>query len=251
MRLPPLGFKDLIQKDKILKTENYYSEQFKKPYESTKEFTKWLENINFITKDKAFSCLDLGSGMGETIFYFARKYPKSIFVGVEKKRSLVLQGKVLLKNKKNIKIIHGNMFTYKPKKIFDLTTSLATISWIKDSKKAIHSLAKIARKKIAFTSLMYKGPIECNINVHDFSGQYKDKKSWVSPYNIISIPKTIRQLRSYGFKKFYFKKFNIKKRLKRPNHGGMGTFTVMGSDKRLIQFSGPLHMPWYFFAAKR
>ena len=77
----------------------YFRDQFRRPYESTKKFTKWLENIKFIQNKTNCFCVDIGCGMGETLYYMAKKFPNTSFEGIDRSKNLIRLGKKIFKQK--------------------------------------------------------------------------------------------------------------------------------------------------------
>ena len=101
---------------------------------------------------------------------------------------------------------------------------------------------------IAVSSLFYDGPIECKVEMHDFSERRGGKTAF---YNIYSLEKIKNIFQSYGYGSFFTKKFVIGVDLERPGDRGIGTYTRKLEDGERLQFSGPLFLPWYFVAASK
>jgi SAM-dependent methyltransferase len=233
--------------------KNYFKKQIKKPYQSTVQFAKWLEKIKSFDPKNKIHCLDLGCGMGETIFYMAKKYKKISFCGLDKSKDLIRDGKKIAIKLKltNVTLKSGDIFFYKPNQKPDLIISLATLSWLKNMKSALQAIANKGAEKIAFTSLMYNGPVECEIKVKEFSKTNKKLNYKNFNYNIFSIPKIKKTLKKYNYKKIWVHKFQIPIKLCPPRCGGMGTYTLTLKNGSKHQMSGPIAMPWYFLAASK
>ena len=56
-------------------------------------------------------------------------------------------------------------------------------------------------------------------------------------------------LKSKGYTKIIFEKFDIGTNLPKPINGERGTYTINSDFGKYTQFSGPVHLPWYFVAA--
>ena len=78
---------------------DYHERQFKTPYRSTIAFCNWLENLEVITPNSALEIVDIGSGKGANIFYMAKTYKKSNFLGIDLNSELVEGGIIFIMRK--------------------------------------------------------------------------------------------------------------------------------------------------------
>ena len=95
---------------------------------------------------------------------------------------------------------------------------------------------------MAHSSLYFYGNAELKIFAKDFSRS--EMKS--SFYNIYSIKRIKKLLYHLGYKKFAFNFMNLKEKLPKPTHSGMGSYTVKFNKKKIIM-SGPLLLPQGYF----
>jgi SAM-dependent methyltransferase len=242
---------ELETEKSLIPNLSYFEKQFEKPYESTKEmFSFIMENIWEVYGDlKSQKVLDVGSGMGETLYFFAKKAPKWEFHGLDINRNLILLGSKYFESKKidNVYLSQGNIYDLDSlygEGSFDGVMSLQTLSWLDDADTAIKRIVDIKPKWIAFSSLFYDGPVEARIEITELN-ENGDGVSFKSPYNVYSIPRINRFLQKLGYCARW-KRFRINLDLSKPVHSGMGTYTERLVDGSRIQISGPLLMNWYF-----
>lgn len=83
--------------------------------------------------------LDAGSGVGDYIFLFAKKYPSDQFVGVEIDSEKVKQCKLIQnrKNIRNIEFIHANLENFFRPNKFDIIYSVDTLEHIANDDKVL------------------------------------------------------------------------------------------------------------------
>jgi SAM-dependent methyltransferase len=231
----------------------YHERQFERPYRSTVIFCDWLEQIGYIRKDSCLRILDLGSGAGANIYYMSKRYPNSIFIGVDINYDLVMKGNEFFEKNaiKNCSLEQGDIYNLDKRYIgaFDGIISFQTLSWLPEFKEPIISMTKLNPKWIALTSLFYDGPLSCTIEVQDYDSNLQPcMKSF---YNVYSLPVVRKFLSELGYCKFKFTPFEIDIDLPKPDSKGRGTFTEKLQSGRRLQISGPLLMPWYFIAVKK
>ena len=127
---------------------------------------------------------------------------------------------------------------------------LQTMSWLTNWKESLKQLSKLNTKWIAISSLFYEGLIEAEIIINNYPDTKSEPTSF--PHNIYSMPIVEEYLKVLGFKNFYWKKFELKTPLKKPNNiNKMGSYTIEDKNGKLITISGPIMMPWSFLVAKR
>jgi hypothetical protein len=101
------------------------------------------------------------------------------------------------------------------------------------------------------TSLFYDGPVNTIVRTQDYTIPIGDSPFRESYYNIYSIPLVREHLANLGYDSFACVPFEIDIDLKRPQEGGMRSFTQRLADGRRLQFGGPVYLSWHFIAATR
>lgn len=208
----------------------HHERRFDEPDKSTVAFCDWLEAIGYIRKDSRLKVIDLGSGDGANIFYMAKRFPNSTFIGVDIDPYLVMIGNKLFQDKgvDNCRLDVGDICSLDKKYVsqFDGIVSFRTLSWLPEYKKPIIAMSKLNAKWIALSSLFYDGPISWTVKVQDYDDATL-KPEHGSYCNIYSLPVVSKLLSETGYSNssapFEAEKFR----------------------------SGPLHMPWYFIAGEK
>ncbi len=234
---------------------DYFVKQFQNPYESTKAFCTFLKKNNLLSDNSDELVVDIGCGMGETLYYFANQFPYAKFIGVDLNADLVKKGKLIFHNEKitNVSLTENNLFFLTPELIRGHSglISLATLSWMDQWKEALSKMCSLDSEWIAFSSLFFDGSINCEIKIQDYEAPSDSKPYTEYSYNIYSIPLIKKLLKENGYELINFEPFEIEKDISKPTHGRMGTYTVQTEHKKRLQLSGPLLMSWYFLAAKK
>lgn len=134
---------------------------------------------------------------------------------------------------------------------FDGAVCLQTLSWLPDYKEPLENICKLQTDWIAMSFLGYEGKINYNIGVENYESLTPEGTFTHSYYNIYSLPLMEAFLRERGFCRFDYERFEIDIDLEKPNSRDMGTYTVKTADRKRMQISGALLMPWYFMFAAR
>jgi SAM-dependent methyltransferase len=234
---------------------DYFRKQFDHPYRSTVQFSDWLEKRGCLDTSKEASVLDLGSGMGASMGYMARRFPRTSFTGFELNNDFCVEGNRMLAefDIPNAHILQGDLYDMPPTfhGTFNGVVSLQTLSWLPDFREPIKRMIGLNPQWIAVTSLFYDGPVNTRIEVQDYSTPTEGSPYHEGFYNIYSLPLVRSLFAEHGFKEFHSMPFWIDTDVEKTASGGMGTYTVRLKDDRRLQISGPLLMSWYFLIAKR
>lgn len=230
----------------------YHERQFKEPYRSTVAFCDWLEKIGYIERNSQLRIMDLCSGQGANIYYMAKRYPKSKFVGVDINSCIVKKGNTFFKSMgiKNCHLEVGDIYNLDSKYVskFHGIVSYQTLSWLPEFEEPIEAITKLDPQWIAITSLFYDGQVSCTIEVKEYDTALELSEE-VFYYNIYSLPIIKKLFYMKGYLSFQSTPFEIDIDLPKPKKKVMGTYTKKLKDGHRLQISGPLLMPWYFVAA--
>jgi SAM-dependent methyltransferase len=233
----------------------YYEKQLKNPYRSTVLFCQWLESFGLLDKNRKDKILDIGAGMGGQIYYMAKKYPKSFFVGIDINPILVKIGNEFFWKSKqvNCKLLKEDLYALNKKHIgqYKGIVSYQTLSWLPDYKLPIKKMAELKADWITITSLFYEGDVNCKITIQDYDVPLARKPYKEAFYNIYCL-RLVRELfEKCGYSRFNYIPFEIDIDLPKPKTKGMGTYTERLANGKRIQISGPLLMNWYFILARK
>ena len=239
---------------------DYFTRQLKTPYQSTIAFFDFLEELNFINSES--SIVDACCGSGANTFYASDRFSLKKIIGFdiqEEFLSLAKEYQKNLQNFKDVSFIQANVYEIdnfldelRKNNIFfnDGVIFLQTMSWLTNWKESLKQLSKLNTNWIAISSLFYEGLIEAEITINNYPNTKSEPTSF--PYNVYSMPIVEEYLKVLGFKNFYWKKFELKTPLKKPNNiNKMGSYTIEDKNGKLITISGPIMMPWSFLVAKR
>jgi SAM-dependent methyltransferase len=232
-----------------LNKHKYFTSQFKKIFESTKEAFEILKK----KKLNNLNTLDLACGNGANLIYLKKKYGnKKYCLGLDFNKNLILTS-LGQNNYKNLQIRYGNILNLKKnlQNKFQLITSFQTLSWLNDYKKASLEMIKLNSDYIFISSLFWEGLIDFNIKLNVLkNGNWDRKKLHSKYYNIYSLKNFLSFYKKNNYKAILCRKFLIKKKLKNNFNYNMGTYTIKNKQKN-IQISGPLIMNWYFIIFKK
>jgi len=245
------------------KTSNmdYFTRQLSNPYQSTISLFDFLEELELIDNDSTI--IDACCGSGCNTFYAAERFSLKNIIGFDYQEEFLSLARDY--QDKNLESYHCASFiqgdVYKIDEVKDILRKksipsidgiifMQTMSWLIDWKESLYQLSRLNSEWIAISSLFYEGLIEAQITINT----YPDTKSECTsfPYNVYSIPLVEKYLKGIGFKDIYWRKFEIKSPLEKPDDiNQMRTYTIEHKDGRLMQLSGPIMMPWSFVIAKR
>jgi len=235
---------------KSLKISEYDEKQYKKIYRSTELFIKFIEKYEKLNNK---TILDLGCGAGANTIYLAKKYKNSNFIGIDKNLNSIKYARNMVKKYKikNCKFISKNIYNLKKKprigKI-DIAISFHFLSFASEWYDiTLGKICSLKPNSTAHSSLFFEGLVESKIDVNDFSTS-ELKKNY---YNIFSLNKIKNFLIEKKYKFFRSEQMIIDKKINKPRHKGMGSYTLKLGNGKLELRSGPLYLPHGFFYASK
>lgn len=227
-----------------------FIDQIKTPYYSTIEFEKFLKEKDCLIKGT--EVLDVGTGFGTMLHYFSKQNPDIKFLGVDYDKYNIQMGRDYLRENEviSVQIEEGDWFDLRNDYIgrFDGVINVHTLCCFKDVEKAIDPLLKLNARWYAFKSLFYDGPLDVFIHIRDSSMPWISDECPDGDFNIFSLGKTKAYFENKGYK-FYSVPFFPPEKIPRNNDGRRGTYTMQTEIHQHTQFSGPVHLPWYFILA--
>ena len=147
------------------------------------------------------------------------------------------------KNKNpKLKVVHFCLKTYS-------AIMLQTLSWLPEAERALNEIVKLNPKWIALSSLFYDGLVESKTEIIELDNSANPTNQ--NFYNTYSIPKTKQTLEQHGYRIFKYTPFEMDVDLPKPEHSHMGTYTMLLSNGKRLQISGPLLMNWHFIYAEK
>lgn len=233
----------------IDKRLNYHKMQAEKTYRNTVFFEEFINEFVSFGQEKY---LELASGAGANLEYFAQKHPNAAFTGIDYDQELIKVGGGIVKSK-NACLEYGDWYHLDKKYInqFEGIISLQTLSWLPEYKEPIKKACELQPRWIAMSSLFYEGKINYTISLENYERPLIDKPYTKHYYNIYAIPLIKELFSRLGYNKFYYKPFEIDIDIEKPNDYDIGTYTVTTKEEKRLQVSGAMLLPWYFILAMK
>lgn len=229
-----------------------HMKQYIKPLYSTIYFERFLNKYRCFNAKKI---LDAGCGCGAVTDYMAQKHPDVNFTGLDYNRFLVKNARQIRDNngRRNMEFVCGDisdLLSYY-KEEFDGVYNVHALCCMKRMEPMIDNLAKTRPNWIAFNSLFYEGTLDVLIHIRDLTNPAISDNNPDGDFNIFSLASVRRHLLKKGYRHFYYERFEIPQKLKKPPEGKRGTYTIRTEMGPRTQFSGPIYLPWYFVLARK
>ena len=225
--------------------------QFKKPYDSTIQFEKFLLKNKVLSKNTT-SIVDVGTGLGANLNYFSNKYKKIKFTGTDYNKKNINFAKKINKNSRVKFYVHNILRSTSPNLVgHDIMTCIHTLCCFKELNKPLRNMCKMKPKWIAINSLFYDGPLDVLIHIRDHNNRHVEDYNPDSDFNIFSISNVSKVLKRYGYKIYKVKEFFPLKRIPKKKGNARGSYTIKTQFNKFTTFSGPVYLPWHFIIAKR
>jgi hypothetical protein len=176
-------------------------------------------------------------------------------VGIDINAGLVEAGKETIKGLgiANARLEVGDMFRVAER--FRGSTSVVlsfqVLLSMPDLDETLRAMASTNATTIAMSSLFTESHVEVKCVIRDHSRGLGESPYFPAEYNVYPLDLVRSRFTALGYTQFVYEPFEIDIDLPKPAHGGLATFTEKTIDGRRLQFSGPIHMPWYFVAATR
>jgi ubiquinone/menaquinone biosynthesis C-methylase UbiE len=231
---------------------DYHRRQFLQPYRSTIELAKFVKE-NLKDDYSALNIIDVASGAGANIYHLSKTLPNAKWTALDYADNFFAIGKEFIKNI-DCAFVKGDLFelekTFGPK-IFDISFSIQTLSWLPTYEKALEEMLKVTKQWVFVTSLFTDFRVDATIKIQQYSNDESSNDTESSFfYNVYWLDKFKDFCLKHGAKEIISKDFVIDVDLEPPMSKLMGTYTVKLADQSRLQLSGPLLMPWKFIAIK-
>lgn len=228
----------------------YHLKQFKTPLRSTVHLAEFVrETVNDL-KTK-YNIIDVGCGGGANIQHLAQVFPNSSWTGLDFADKFFEIGKKLLDKKIDCQFVKGDFFKLTELGVsFDIVFSMQTLSWLPSYETALEQLMGAATKWVFVSSLFTDFNVDAINTIYLYNGDKWDRTEPYN-YNIYSVGRFEHFCRKFGAQDIIFKDFAIDIEIPKPASRTMSTYTVRSFDRDLMQFSGPLYLPWKFVAIRK
>lgn len=235
-----------------MKDINGFSGQIYAPYQSTIAFEKFLTTRGCFVDETEI--LDIGTGYGGILHYFKRLHSRVRFLGVDYNQVNIDESNKYL-NKSGLTGVafeYGDWFNLPDRYIsrFDGIINVHTLCCFKHIEPAIESLVKLNTRWLAFKSLFYEGPLDVLIHIRDYNRPDIADDNPDGDFNIFSMQKTMKAFEGFGYE-VSFEPFYPSAAIPKKPNGERGTYTRITELSEYTQFSGPVHLPWYFICAQK
>ncbi|MGZ3652314.1 MAG: class I SAM-dependent methyltransferase, partial [Bdellovibrionota bacterium] len=229
----------------------YHLTQHKKIYASTEGLVDFYRKEN---PAEAATISDVGCGAGANTYFLARQFAKSRVKGLDISPELIALAKDLRSAHEgnplpNFSCADLLADSFASQAEADAVFAFQLLSWVpsEDIYKPLAQVAQAARKTLAFSCLIFDGPMDVRVHINDWSNP---QNVYSVPYNILSLERIRELLGAQGFKKISYEKWVMPFPLTTTARG-VGSRTVDTVDGERLILSGPLHLPYGFVVAQR
>ena len=226
----------------------YHVDQFERPYRSTVHLGRFLAGLPL----RGGEALDIACGAGSNIYHLSHVVPGFHWTGVDLAGDMLfpIARERFANAKLDVTLVSADLFELDrvlARQRFDLVISTQTLSWLPDHERALCQALRVTRGWLVMSSLFTELDVDTECLVYDHTTVPE-----LPPYhmNVYSLNRMRALCESHGCHEFRSEPFDIDIDLPRPASGGLGTYTERTADGRRLQFSGPVHLPWRFIAAR-
>ncbi len=236
--------------------KDYVISDYFNPKYSTQAFSSFLQRNGCFKSSDDELVVDMGTGGGSGLAYFAKSFPGTDFLGIDYNLELVewINNVFFLENPgccpENMSVAYGDWT--RPLDIIENCNknitgviSVHSLCTQKNFSDAASYLVELEPEWIAFNSLFYDGPLDVLIHIRDKESDMNDDNP-DADFNIHSLPCAADFMQSKGYSLRSVEPFDIGLPLPRPGGGKRGTYTVKTDWSDYSQFSGPVYLPWQF-----
>jgi ubiquinone/menaquinone biosynthesis C-methylase UbiE len=186
--------------------------------------------------------LDVGCGAGANIFWLRKSFPEWEFIGIDIDNDAINMAREINKEDKKTRFETMDFFkTPFPAKSFDYVFAIQFLPSVNfDFHLFLKEAFKLAKEGVFITALFSDGWIEQHSVAYDL------KEKWRGIYKIYSLERFKNAINDLAeVNELELEKFEIDAELPRPDRPMFGTYTEKTEDKRILQISGYMLMPWY------
>lgn len=187
-----------------------------------------------------------------TIYQLSKVLTETRWIGIDVVEDFIEVGQRFLKDNK-FQFIKGDFYELSkmfPPKSFDISLSIQTLTWLPRYEDAMEEIMAITKKWIFVTSLFSDFNVDVFSNVFLYDDDWSIRKESPYNYNIYSLNRFKDFCLKLGAKEVIAEDFIIDIDLPVPESKEMGTYTIKQSTGSMLQFSGPILMPWKMIAIR-
>jgi hypothetical protein len=196
--------------------------------------------------------LDMGSGIGAPIHYYYKKNTECRFLGVDHREDCIFAGNEEAKKRGasgiSLEQVDWDNLPQDFTSRFDGIISTHSLCCLKHIEDGFLPMFDLKPRWIGVNSLFYEGPLDVLIHIRRLNDLEYGDDNPDGDFNIFSLEKTAELCAQHGYK-FYFEPFFPPESIPEREDRDRGTFTMPTKIHERTQFSGPVHLPWYFVLA--
>lgn len=226
--------------------------QFERPYHSTVALEEFLSRHGCFRPDTEI--IDVGCGIGAAPYYFRSRHPDVRFLGTDYNAEKIAIAKRLVEQHQldGLSYEVADWFNLPDAYVdrFDGVVSIHAVCCLKRIEDALNPFFALRPRWIAINSLFYEGPLDVLIHIRNHNNPDLADDNPDADFNTFSLTRTAQLCKENGYDLRYEPFFPPEPLAPRPD-GGRGTYTMRTERHERTQFSGPVHLPWYFVLATR
>lgn len=226
--------------------------QIDQPYYSTIALEEFLARNGCFRPDS--EVIDVGCGIGAALHYFRSRQPQVRFFGTDYNADKIVIAEELVRQRQTEGLSYevADWFnmpeTYRGR--FDGVVSIHAVCCLKHIEDALNPFFALQPRWIAINSLFYEGPLDVLIHIRNHNNPALADDNPDGDFNTFSLEKTAELCDSNGYD-LHFEPYFPPQSLPQRSDRGRGTYTMRTELHERTQFSGPVHLPWYFVLATR
>lgn len=232
---------DVLNDDELA----YHLRQYDEPYRSTVAAIDFLAARGALSPQAAVRVLDVGCGAGANLHWIASRFPSAQLTGIDRNDRLIRAAAERNAGDARLRFVSGDFLATDWDTPFELVTAFQLLSWLplETAGRVMDACCRCARDHVFVSSLFSEDDLQYLIRVDD------RRTGKMHHYNVLSLEWVRGVAKRAGFALEAWVPFEIDIDL--PRQEGLGSYTVATADGRRLQFSGSLHMPWFFLLFSR
>ena len=227
-------------------------QQIERPYHSTTALGDFLDRHGCFVDGT--EVLDVGAGIGAALHHFKSLRPGVNFLGTDYNLEKVQRGQQLAAELgvSGIGFETADWFNMPASYTgrFDGVISIHAMCCLKHIEDAVLPLIGMKPRWIAINSLFYEGSLDVLIHIRNHERPELADDNPDGDFNIFSLDRLRDLAGEHGYQ-LAFERFHPSEDIPAPANGRRGTYTMKTAIHERTQFSGPVHLPWYFVLLQR
>ena len=229
----------------------YHRRQYDEPYRSTIAFNRFLGDRLGDDLAGVDLVVDAACGAGAVTFHLASAHPEIPFLAFDYDAGLLAHARAQAQRfpDANVEFLEAD-WSSAAQRLRDEVAgkrvgilSVQTLSWIPYYTDCTEPLLATEPEFFAGSSLF--DPLRYDVMV-----SVEDRGERISYYNVYSQPVFEQHFADHGYD-VELTPFEIDIDLEQTDPTDVGSYTRTTDDGHRLTFSGPMHLPWHFFCARR